>query len=235
MSDTFIIWAPWVFTIIAGILGYLIRWGYDDKKIKEYEALVKTKEEDLYHLNEAHNLLLKDKEKKIADFHAEKEIKDRTIRELTHKVEQGEISNKTLLSQVVDSKKKKALSLSSYPSPAAVVSTSITDTVKKNSDKKSKKKEARKKYKKQLKKLNKIVQKLRNKNERMLIELNEAAGKSEQIIKEIPITIEKTILRRERVDRKKLKKYIKQLPLKKSRKVISKKIKKGKSRIVSED
>jgi hypothetical protein len=81
MSDTFYIWAPWVFSIIAGILGYLLRWAYDEKKIKEYEARVKTQNEDLYHLNEAHNLLLHDKEKKIADFHAEMEIKDRTIPE----------------------------------------------------------------------------------------------------------------------------------------------------------
>ena len=67
MSESFCLWAPWVFSALAGILGWLLRWWYDDREFNAYESIIKTKDADVYleMANRAYTFLVED-EKLIA-------------------------------------------------------------------------------------------------------------------------------------------------------------------------
>lgn len=231
MSESFCLWAPWVFSALAGILGWLLRWWYDDQKFREYESIIKTKEADVFHLNEAHNLLLKDKERRLANLQGEIELKNRSIRELNDRIEQTETSNKSLLSQIVEQKKKEVKPLAAFAAPAASITHSSEDVIHKDPPK-SNVKMKRKKYKKKIRKFDRIIQELKSENKRLIDEASSGAQETIEIIKEIPVTITRTIIKRERVNRKKLKKLLLNIPVKKSKKIVKTKKKIGKARII---
>ncbi len=273
--DDFCLWAPWVFSALALTLGWLLRWWYDDRKFEELNDRIKEKESDVYHLNEAHNLLLKDKNKKISEFDDQMAIKERVIKELKTELGQTTNTTKNLLSQVVESKQK------SSPNPVSIVSV-IAEKAKKKQQlsasaptKKSKKKsepsqevkavstfsstEKPKKVSKtnssvgkvikkkskasRIKKYKQIIKDLRAENERLHDKsdaLETSRSKSaivkditpKTIVKEIPTTLTRTIVIKEKVDRKKLKKALKKVPFKKTKKLLSVELKKGKAKIV---
>ena len=232
-------WAPWVFSALAGTLGWLLRGWYNDRQFSELRDIIKTKEDDLYHLNEAHNLVLVDKEKKLTDSIEDVQMKDRVIVELKEKLNQTETSTKSLLSTVVKSKEKK----SSSPS----IVTKISEQAKKNKAKreqplkttkavalKSKKTDTPTaeskveaiepkiklskldRYRLKLKKRNKIIKDLRAENNR----LTNQQSKIEDVK---PVETITKVLIKKTVDYKKLKKVLKNIPFKKTKKVISKK------------
>lgn len=235
-------WAPWVFSALAGTLGWLLRGWYNQRQFTELNETIKTKEDDLYHLNEAHNLVLLDKEKKLAESEEDAQMKDRVIGELRQQLTQTETSTKSLLSKVVKSKEKK-------PESPSIVS-KIAKQAKKNKEireqplkkekavaLKTKKIEASKseaidavvsapeksklskidRYRLKLKKRNRIIKDLRSENER----LNEAQKLETVDVKPIE-TITKVLITKT-VDYKKLKKALKKVPFKKTKKVTSKK------------
>jgi len=246
MDDSFCLWAPWVFSALAGTAGWLLRWWYDDHKMAQLHSVIKTKDEDLYHLNEAHNLLLVDKRTKISAFESDVELKDRTISELRQSLTQAETTNKSLLGQVVEGKSSDKDStsrpLAAVTQPSATVSMIESDNDADEAIEKEmpptsrtshiKKKKRRKRCKKKLTKVTAINKDLKKENERLLVKLSQA-HEAKKVIKEIPVTILKTISITEKVDREKLKKLIRDLPLIKSKRKVSKKKKRGKARIVS--
>lgn len=235
-------WAPWVFSALAGTLGWLLRGWYDDRQFSELRGVVKTKEEDLYHLNEAHNLVLVDKEKKLAESLTETQMKDRVINELREQLNQTETSTKSLLSKVVKSKEKKA----SSPSIVAKISEQAkknkakrdhpTKKVKVTALKTKKESNSQKevtatlpapqkaklskidKYRTKLKKANRIIKDLRAEN----VRLNKAQRLKEDGTSIKPIETITKILITKTVDYKKLKKALKKVPFKKTKKITSK-------------
>ena len=246
MMESFCLWAPWVFSALAGTLGWLLRGWYNDRQFKELRDAIKTKEEDLYHLNEAHNLVLVDKEKKLVSSLEDAQMKDRVIGELREQLNQTETSTKSLLSKVVKSKEKE----STTPS---IVSRISKQAKKKKAERekpatkvkalKSKKKnpsktkgttaviptKKKKKFSKldksrlKLKKSEKIIKDLRAENVR-LNEAKQSKTESSEVRPKESIT---KVLITKTVDYKKLKKALKKVPFKKTKKVINEKINKA--------
>ena len=231
MDWNFCLWAPWVFSALAGIAGWLLRWWYDDKREQEYLAQIKTKDEDIYHLNEAHNLLLKDKEQKLETIQEDLAIKDRSIEELKLQISQAEESNKSLLSKMVQSKKSKSVPKAQTPAPVGLKSAEPDKNVSLIKDDAVYQDEKRKKSRR--KKHRRLIASLKKENRKLKDQLKDQ-GKLERVVQEIPIKIFRTIRIREQVDQKALKKMLKNLPMVKKRKVLKEKRKKGKPRIISE-
>ena len=235
-------WAPWVFSALAGTLGWLLRGWYNDRQFSELRDIIKTKEEDLYHLNEAHNLVLVDKEKKLADSIDDVGMKDRVILELREKLNQTETSTKSLLSTVVKSKEKK-------PASPSIVA-KISEQAKKNKSQKTKSSKSAQsvalksktkdtpsketkittkpaqpktklsksdRYRLKLKKRNKIIKDLRAENDR----LNKAQQTKTEATEVKPKEFITKILIKKTVDYKKLKKALKKVPFKKTKKITS--------------
>lgn len=240
--DSFSLWAPWVFSALAGIIGWLLRGWYNDRQFAELQGIIKTKEEDLYHFNEAHNLVLIDKEKKLTANLEEIKMKDRVILELKEKLSQTETSTKSLLSTVVKSKEKK-------PSGPSIV-TKISEQAKKKKERREQPLQPTKsvalkskkgntptaestaetthpkiklskldRYRLKLKKRNKIIKDLRAENDRLNATQQSKSKESESK----PIETITKVLITKTVDYKKLKKALKNIPFKKTKKVISKK------------
>jgi len=99
--------APWVISVITLILGWILRWWYDEGKFSEYNDRIEAKDRDIYHLNEAHNLLLQDKKTKISGSSDELAMKDRVIAELTAEVKQLKSSQSNPIKAVVKPKASK--------------------------------------------------------------------------------------------------------------------------------
>ena len=81
-------WLPWIYSLLALAAGWILRWWYDEGKFSELRDRLEAKDNDIYHLNEAHNLLLEDKKSKISGNTEELAMKDRVIKELTEEVKQ---------------------------------------------------------------------------------------------------------------------------------------------------
>jgi len=244
--DNYCEWAPWVFAVVAGILGWLLRWWYDEGKFSEFRDRLSAKDNDIFHLNEAHNLLLEDKKAKIGGHSDELALKERVINELqaeirklkqpgsksselAKKSKDQKIAKKSLTSPVslvsrIDKKAKEK----TVESPVTASQKGDSEIVKKvssiqhdskeieerggrGSDKFSKKD----RLKKKIEKRNRLIQKLKAQKADLIKQL--ASGPME-IIKERPVTITKTILIKEKVNRKKLNKAIKNVPFKRSKK-----------------
>jgi len=266
MGD-FGVWAPWVFSAIALIAGWVLRWWYDEGKFSEFNDRLEAKDRDIFHLNEAHNLLLQDKKTKISDNSDELAMKDRVIKELSSEVRQlksslstyetGKVkttkSKKALANPATKAKKKEVVAsiAKSSSNPVSIVSTidkraknkkgggplkdKVTEKAKVKSEQQivettissdhfdsvnRKKSISRKgRLKKKLLKSREKIKVLQAENKNLTAQLS---TEKKEKVKEAPITITKTILVKERVDRKKLKKALKNVPFKKSRKVSSK-------------
>ena len=275
--DNFCEWAPWVFGILGAITGWLLRWWYHDGKISEFKERAEEKSNDLYHLNEAHTLLINDKNTKISTFQDEIVLKDKVINELNKEVNQlrhklapskeataqakkklskvkeksvkaihtakteevGQLDPNSLVS-MIDKKAKDKAGTTEMIQPVVSLPSSTADkddsrqansSNQKEVPSKSKTSSKTQKYKKLLAKRDKHIQRLLSERDELKATL---ATLPKETIKERPIKITKTILIRESLDRKKLKKLIKQIPIKKTKSVLDKKVKKGKSRIISE-
>lgn len=234
MDISFCVWAPWVFSALAGLAGWLLRWWYDDQKIEALKSTIKTREDDIYHLNEAHTLLQNDKAKRLEEHKIESDSKNREILELRESLEQTEASTKRLLSQVVEKTKNESSDLSTRPLPSASIDHQIEDEVEEIAVTIKKSKNPSKKSKKRIRKYKKIIRQLKEENSGLLAQANEGQALVQEVVKEIPTTILKTIKISERVDRKKLKELINNLPLIKSKRTVRKKKKKGKVKIIAE-
>lgn len=275
--DNYCEWAPWVFGILGAITGWLLRWWYDEGKIEEFKERAEEKSNDLYHLNEAHTLLINDKNTKISTFQEEIVLKDKVINELNKEVHQlryklapsketsplakkklskaaeksvkaihrektevvGQLDPSSLVSKI-DKKAKDKAGKTEMIQPVIPKSSSRADkddsqhtssSIQKEVTSKSKTSSKAKKYKKLLAKRDKHIQRLMSERDELKASL---AMLPKETIKERPIKITKTILIRESLDRKKLKKLVKQIPIKKTKSVLDKKVKKGKSRIITE-
>lgn len=261
------VWVPWVFAIIAGIIGWLLRWWYDEGKISEYKDLLQEKSDDVYHLNEAHSLLLKDKNNKISTFQDEQVIKDRVISELNTEIKslKSQLTIKSATGQQKE-KKPKIKAVAKNIQPPQKEDTVVTaDNLSANSivskiDKQAKGKismvskvvtassddagvtkaddkvevpvkpiSETQRLKKKLDKKDRTIKKLLAQRDQLKASLD---AKPKEIIKERPVRITTEILVKESIDRKKLKKVFKKIPYKKSKTVVSKKVKKGKLKIV---
>jgi len=258
--------APWVISVITLILGWILRWWYDEGKFSEYNDRIEAKDRDIYHLNEAHNLLLQDKKTKISGSSDELAMKDRVIAELTAEVKQLKSSQSNPIKAVVKPKTSKKSPSKSVQKTSkkditisALSSTNQPVSIVSKIDKKAKKKKGRdtiqqiaganspdhqdqkqtkiwqasvrtgaegpskplskkERLKKKLHRSQQKVKTLRSKNSELVKQLS---SESKAIAKEAPITITKTILVKEKIDRKKLKKALKNIPFKKTRKVSS--------------
>ena len=255
MAPDFCTWAPWVFSILAGLTGWFLRAWYDETKISSLKILLKNKEEDLYHLHEAHELLLKDKKEKLSEYSDQSELKSKSIDELKQQLTQAEETNQSLLAQLVEKKKDESpspityLSSSkeineSFPSDDMEITEDLIPFEPEESDNvipmsapllqqedKNKKKKKSGQYKEKYKSQLPVIKDLKKENKRLQQELDHAL-KTQEVVREIPITITKEIKIRERVNHKKLRRLMDAIPLKKKKKTISKKKKIGKPRIV---
>lgn len=221
-------WAPWLFSLLTGLAGWFIRAWYDEEKMLGLRNQIKIKEDDLYHLHEAHELLLNDKERKLGDLAVESEIQQKSINELKFQLKQAEESNKSLLSTVVDSKKNKnnkpkAIAKISTPDPHHTEELKLEKSGKDKSSKKDKKSNLKNKIKEQ----SKLISKLQSKQDKLKNELKQIES-TQPKVKKVPYTIIKTIKISELIDRKKLLKALEEVPLIKSKKKVSEKRIKGK-------
>ena len=105
MSDSFCLWAPWVFSALSALAAYLLTDWFFRKKTNDLNEVIKSKESDLYHLNQAHTLLKNDREKRFASLEVDLEVKEKAIKQLSEELARSEQSNKNLLSTVVNQKK----------------------------------------------------------------------------------------------------------------------------------
>ena len=236
-------WAPWLFSALAFLIGWLLRGWYDDKKIDQIREIVKTKDNDIYHLHEAHELLLNDKEKRLKELSTENDIQRKTITELNTMLEQSEESTKSLLSSVVASKKKEkkrreAAKVVNTPLPVATID---QDDLKKELLEETK---SEKEIDMEVKEETKVTEKsndddtialLKKKVKSLSKKLKKARrqrGKKRTIVKEIPVTILKTVRIKESLDKERLNEILEDIPIIKTKETIKKKKKKGKPRIV---
>ena len=228
MSESLSAWAPWLIPILTAIIGWCLRWWYDDQKIRDFQAIAKTKESDIYHLNEAHTLLLNDKESKIANYQNDLELQERAIQELKIELERAETTNKSLLSTIVEKKEEQSKkTLQPKQELLDIQDTETTEISEEaKSTKSSKKKKGKKKSGRKIKKLQKAFDDLKKENQKLLGQIGKKK-KSKPTIKEVPVYITKTIVKKEEIDLKKLRKLLENLPIKKSEEVTSEKKKKG--------
>ena len=222
----FYAWAPWLFSILTGLAGWFIRAWYDEEKITGLRGQLKVKEDDLYHLHEAHQLLLNDKERKLGDLSVESEIQQKSINELKFRLKQAEESNKSLLSSVVATKKiknnkPKAVSKSTAPKPF------ITQEIDEKEKGKKPKKDKKSKLKNKIQEQSKLISKLQSKQDKLKNELKQIES-SKSKTKKVPYTIIRTIKISELIDKKKLVKALEDVPLIKTKKKVSEKKVKGK-------
>jgi len=176
-----------------------------------------------------------------------KELKDE-IKLLKSKANQSALSQATYS---VPSTSKKVSSLSkssSLASPSAIALVSqidkkakrkknkgakLTSKSKISNDKVSTKasvtKSSKKKVKQKLTKKDKIIKSLRAEKAVLIKRLSSEHG---EVIREQPVIITKTVLIKEKVNRKKLSKLVKKIPFKRTKKVSSMKTQKGKAKLV---
>ncbi len=253
----FCVWAPWVFSALAGLIGWLFRGWYDDRKLDELYKKLQLKDDDIYHLHEAHELLLRDKERQIGDLNAEKEVQQKSIGELQLQLSQSEESTKTLLSQVVREKKKKSgkqrqskkqktavlRNIEQLPfaktdiiesEPVAGDSPEIETNGKSEelktveTDRESQRSETvtppLSDHDREIRRLRKEIRRLKSRLKKL--------KRKKKIIKEIPVTIRKTVLIKESLDKERLNEVLDEIPIIKTKETVRKKKKKGKPRIV---
>lgn len=219
MEFSFCLWAPWLFALLSGLAGWLLKWWFDDREMSELRRQVTTAENDVYHLNEAHQLLQHDKATKISEFDNIRIEKENEILNLRDRLEEADRSNKSLLAQIVNQKEKpakiKSIPLSSNRGVQTKISHKKQNRTESKDDLENLKKVVRRKKK--------IIRKLKAKNKSLSKDANKKAtslesGEGYVILKTRKIT--------EKIDRKKLKKYLENLPIKKSKKTKTKRIKK---------
>lgn len=240
-------WLPWIYSLLALAAGWILRWWYDEGKFSELRDRLEAKDNDIYHLNEAHNLLLEDKKSKISGNTEELAMKDRVIKELTEEVKQLRSSKPiqptpsdkplTTKSKEKEKTKKRKNKISKKKAIASPVS--IVSMIDKKAKKKSEnalvdsahgqapdgsissksqdnvKSLSKKKLREKLSKSKEKIKELRSEKEELAAKLS---IESQPTVKEVPVTITKTILVKEKIDRKKLKKVLKKIPLKVTRK-----------------
>ena len=227
----FCLWAPWVFSALAGLAGWLLRAWYEERNIKDLQHQIKVKEEDIFHLHEAHELLLNDKEQKLSHLQAESDIQKKSIEELKLQLEADSKPSKSRATSNGKKKIAKAISSGNGDTPQAK-STQILpfatseDIASANKDNK-KKSGKKKKLKKKIEELSRLISKLQSKNDKIKNELKKSEGKKRKV-KKVPYTIVRTIRISEIIDRKKLVKALQDVPIIKTKKSEQEKVVKGK-------
>ena len=238
-------WLPWIYSFIALLAGWILRWWYDDGKFAEYNNRLQAKDQDIFHLNEAHNLLLQDKKTKINSNAEELAMKERVIGELTAEIRQlrstagttGATADRSSVAQTASKKKKvaakkapsKTVSIvskidkkakkSKHINPIKSSSDVAEDNGKPNDPAGKKATSQKDELKAKLKKSQRKIDSLQAEKKALIKKLSSVSKDS---VKEVPVTITKTIKVKERVNRKKLNKLLKKVPFKVTKKESSK-------------
>lgn len=237
MENFWCVYAPWVFAVLAGLLGWLLRGIVDHKRQEEHENQLRHRDDQILSLTSQVTNTTKDK-----DVHINRMIAEINKLKVTNTELQNQLSSIAVITPThVDDE------LITTPQPL-ITATKIDDTyagdqppvvqdglevVVEDTMLKDiilfKKKLV--KRKKQVRYLKNELSRLNEVNNTLNAQL-EKAGKP--VIKEVPITIKKEVEVTETLDAKKLLKLLKKLPTKKSRKVVDTSKTKGKPRIVKD-
>jgi len=235
--DNFCVWAPWVFSFLAFCIGWLLRKWYDHQRFEEMNENLERKDNDMYHLNEAHTLLQKDKKTKLSSLTDELRLKDRIIGEQKKELLQLKRSDapkkptasiteqsEVMLDQPLDpnsivsiidrrARERKVIVSDQKVATQKILPADLIEggeSIKKAKSKSSK-------VQRKVKKIKRLIK------ERDL--LRDKIAKLEQQGATKTITITETILVTEKINKKKLRKSLRNLPIKRTKKVISRKSK----------
>jgi len=234
--DNFCVWGPWVFAITAGIIGWVLRAFYDRSRIANLKNEIEIKASDIYHLNEAHTLLQKDKESKLTALNNDVQLKEKIISELKREVNTLKVLSSSSLSTIPSTDKstqmlqqeldpnsivaiidKKAREKNEPTAQRAKGRVATTQQLKTSSDDLKTGLSKKQALKKKLRKRQRRISQLILERNQMLkeIETLKSSRSSETVIK--------TILIKEKIDKKKIKKILKNLPIKRTKKVLKRK------------